>query len=477
MLFNSPEFLLLFLPSTVLLFCLFARHVGGRAAHAVLVVASMVFYAYWDYRYLALLLTSTVVNFWIGGQLVRQPNKGVLALGIVTNLSLLGYFKYTDFAIENVNALLGMRIELLHVLLPLGISFFTFQKIAYLVDCYRGSVSDRDPLRFLLFVMFFPQLIAGPIVHHSQIIPQLKAHEKSPIPADGVVAQGLFFLLVGLFKKVVVADYLNQYVNPAFSNVGSLQLVDAWTAALGYTLQLYFDFSAYSEMALGLALLFGLRLPQNFNSPYKATSISDFWRRWHMTLGAFMREYLYIPLGGNRHGLMMMLFASITTMLLGGLWHGAGWTFILWGAMHGVYLVIHKLWRQARISMPAALAQFMTFIAVLFAWVPFRAQSIGDTLHIWQTMLGIGKITLPTSYSAFPGFGSLGVAFAHSPIINGFEILGLVLVAKLCAHLPNVFELWAKMQPKKRWAFAMTGTGMVSLFSISSPSTFLYFQF
>lgn len=477
MLFNSPAFLLLFLPVTLLLFYVAGKTWGGRAAHAVLIAASCVFYAWWDWRYLALLLASTGANFWLGGKLMLHKRKALLVAGIVANTGVLGYFKYTDFAIQNFNAITGMGLPMLNIVLPLGISFFTFQKIGYLVDCFKGNVHDRDPVRFCLFVMFFPQLVAGPIVHHDQIIPQLKQHQASPFPTADVVSQGLFYLTLGLFKKVIIADNIAGVVVPGFANVGGLELIEAWTVAIGYSLQLYFDFSAYSEMAIGLALLFGIRLPINFNSPYKAHSITDFWRRWHITLGAFMRQYIYIPLGGNKNGQARMLAASMATMLIGGLWHGAAWTFVVWGLLHGLMLLTHKLWSAVGIKLNVYLARGLTMVCVVFAWVPFRANSLADTVAIWGKMLGIGRVTLPASYQNLPLVQSMGTGFHLSTIHNGSEILALCVL--LCGVMTwsNLHELWQAMEPKLQNALYLVGAGLASLFSLSKPSMFLYFSF
>ncbi len=477
MLFNSPEFLLVFLPISLLLFWLAAKTSGGRAAQLTLIGSSMVFYAWWKWEYLALILCGTVANYLLGGWLLKRQSRLLLTIGISLNVGLLGYFKYTNFAIENLSLLFGADISSLNIILPLGISFFTFQKIGYLVDCYKGLVHERDPLRFGLFVLFFPQLIAGPIVHHGQIIPQLKQHEANPLPSQIMVAQGLFYLIVGLFKKVIIADNIANIIVPGFANVHALQFVEAWTVAIGYSLQIYFDFSAYSEMAIGLGLLFGVMLPINFNSPYKATSISDFWRRWHMTLGAFMRSYLYVPMGGNRKGVSVMVFASLATMLIGGLWHGAAWTFVLWGAMHGTMLVIHKVWRSSGAAMGARAAHALTLLGVVFAWVPFRASSISDTLAIWSKMVGAGGISLPMGYQALPGMKEFVSTYHLSNIFNGFEWIGLVVLFYFAVTARNTHERWDQFQPSIRSVVLLTGMSLAGLFSLSQPSTFLYFNF
>ena len=477
MLFNSPEFLLVFLPISLLLFWLAARTAGGRAAQLTLIASSLVFYAWWKWEYLALILGGTIANYLLGGLLLKRKSRLLLITGISLNVILLGYFKYTNFAIENLSILFALDISTFNIILPLGISFFTFQKIGYLVDCFRGLVHERDPLRFGLFVLFFPQLIAGPIVHHGQIIPQLKQHEVHPLPTQMMVAQGLFYLIVGLFKKVIIADNIANVIVPGFANVQTLQFVEAWTVAIGYSLQIYFDFSAYSEMAIGLGLLFGVVLPINFDSPYKATSISDFWRRWHMTLGAFMREYLYVPMGGSKKGVGVMVFASLATMLIGGLWHGAAWTFVLWGALHGTMLVLHKIWRSAGGAMGARLAHALTLLCVVFAWVPFRASSMGDTLAIWSKMFGVGGISLPMGYQALPGVKAVVATYHLSNIFNGFEWLGLVVLFYFAVTARNTHERWHQFKPSVRSVALFTGMSLAGLFSLSQPSTFLYFNF
>ena len=474
MLFNSALFLYAFLPVTLMAFWVAHHRFGARSAQCVLLSASCVFYGAWDWRYLAMLLLLLGFNYQLGGVLARRRSVGALAVGIGFNLLVLGYFKYADFFIGNVNALAGTQYALLHVILPLGMSFFIFQKIAYLVDCHRGLVIDRDPLRFSIFVMFFPQLIAGPIVHHAEIIPQLQ--KKSLLPDARMVSAGLFLLAVGLFKKVVIADSLASYVDAPFAHVAELQFLDAWTAALGYSLQLYFDFSAYSEMAMGLALLFGVVLPVNFNSPYKSASIAEFWRRWHITLGRFLRDYLYIPLGGNRNGWGRAMLAALVVMVLGGLWHGAGWTFVLWGLMHGVYLSIHRVWGFSGITLPRAVSVPLTFLAVLFAWVMFRAASVDDALSIWQTMLGLNGVVLPPSYSVwFAG----AFQFQHSPFITGIEVWPMAGLLMFVMTAQNVHQRREAVTsaPTKR-SFAVVALLLISsVLALGQPSTFLYYQF
>lgn len=477
MLFNSPEFLFLFLPLTLLFFSL-AHQRDAVLAQLVLIAASLIFYAWWSPSFLLVLLVSIGVNFGLGMRLRVQPSRLLLTLGLLFNLTLLGFFKYYDFFVLNLNAVAGTSYSVLTLALPLGISFFTFQKIAYLVDCHQGHVQDSHPLRFLLFVMFFPQLIAGPIVHHREIIPQFASREKSGQPIDSqMIGHGLALLILGLFKKVVLADSLARYVNPAFADATHLQFFEAWVAVLSYTLELYFDFSAYSEMAMGMAKLFGIQLPVNFNSPYQATSIADFWRRWHITLGRFMRQYLYIPLGGNRHGLARAFSAAFITMLLGGLWHGSGWTFVGWGALHGVYLGAHRLWQTLNFPLPAWLARFITFFSVMMGWVLFRAASWNDAVAIWSTLMGAHGLVFPHGLQAIVDWSSWGVRYQVSALVNGLEplILGVLFFGVFA--LPNVPNLIQHMTPRWFALMLLTFLAGVSFFQLSTPSEFLYFTF
>ena len=353
MLFNSEIFLFLFLPLTLLVFYLLGHFGKIKLALASLVIASLLYYGWWKPIYLPLILGSMTVNYGLGYLIQKLQRSGAtgkatLVVGIVFNLGLLGYFKYANFFVDNLNALSGDDWKLAPILLPLAISFFTFQQIAYLVDVHQKKAQEVDLLRYALFVTFFPQLIAGPIVHHSEMMPQFANKNIGRFQLANLITGGMIFA-IGLFKKVVLADNIAPYATAVFNasaEGNSVPFVDAWTGVLAYTFQIYFDFSGYSDMAIGLGRMVGICLPLNFNSPYKATGIIDFWRRWHMTLSRFLRDYLYIPLGGNRMGPSRRYVNMITVMLLGGLWHGAGWNFVIWGALHGVYLGVNHAWRS-----------------------------------------------------------------------------------------------------------------------------------
>ena len=474
MLFNSIEFLLIFLPLCLAGFYWFNSRNSQQAGVAFLAAASLVFFAYWDGRYLLLLGGSMVWNWVVAQRLMKQPSRKLLAIGVGGDLCALAYFKYANFFVETTEKLSGLDLHWTQVVLPVGISFFTFTQIAFLVDANRGEVKERGGLNYILFVTFFPHLIAGPILHHKEMMPQFAdIHRKRP---DGrMVGLGLFLLITGLFKKIVIADNIAKYVDPVFANVASMEILDAWTAAVGYTLQLYFDFSAYSEMAMGIALLFGIKLPKNFSSPYRAKDISDFWKRWHMTLSRFLRDYVYIPMGGSRNGFGRTMLTLWLTMLIGGFWHGAGWTFVVWGAMHGTMLVIHRGWKSAGMRMPGWAGQGLTVFCVGMAWVVFRAQSIQDAVLLWRTMFGLEGVVLP---AAFRGFETAGVKVVLSPVITGIEILFLVVLLAFCMTQKNVHEVWESMTlPKRRHVVALTSMAAAAMFYVNATSSFVYFNF
>lgn len=407
MLFNSASFIFLYLPIVLAGAFLLAKH-RPRWVIGWLALASFAFYAVWDWRFLPLLLASILGNYLVGRLILaarkaQRNAKAWLTLGVAANLILLGVFKYAGFFAATGATLLGYAKPELGIILPLGISFFTFTQIAFLVDAYRGRVRSKHVDSYGLFVAYFPHLIAGPILHHGEMIPQFERKGAFRFDWENI-AVGLTIFAIGLFKKVILADSLAPLVKPVFDTAAAGQIVTpdlAWLGALAYTLQLYFDFSGYSDMAIGLSRMIGVQLPINFDSPYKAASPIEFWRRWHMTLSRFLRDYLYFPLGGNRLGLRRRYLNLMAVMLLGGLWHGAGWTFVVWGGLHGVYLVINHLWRgrSGARRMPVALARLLTFLAVLFAWVVFRANDLPTALRLWSAMLGQGPADIATGWS------------------------------------------------------------------------------
>ena len=402
MLFNSYEFIFVFLPITFFIYFYLNHRRLTEASKGFLVFSSLFFYSWWNIAYLPIILTSMLFNYIIGTSLNKEQGEGhhrfskkaLLTFGIVSNLALLGYFKYMDFFIENINLASGADIPLLHLALPLAISFFTFQQIAYLVDSYRQETAEYDFLNYALFVTFFPQLIAGPIVHHSEMMPQF-SKTKNKVKNYRNIAMGLFIFSIGLFKKVVIADTFAVWATQGFDVAATLNLFEAWATSLSYTFQLYFDFSGYTDMAIGIALLFNIKLPINFNSPYKATDIQDFWRRWHITLSRFLKDYVYIPLGGNRKGEFRTYTNLMATFILGGIWHGAGWTFVFWGFLHGIALVIHRAWSKLGFKLWTWLAWLITFNFVNVAWVFFRAKEWDDALKVLSSMFRFDNVVLP----------------------------------------------------------------------------------
>jgi D-alanyl-lipoteichoic acid acyltransferase DltB (MBOAT superfamily) len=404
MLFTTGAFLFVYLPITLATFFLLARLFGQGAGAIWLGIASVVFYAYWSPIYTFLLLGSIGANYFFGSLMLsrgRLSRRAILVAAVALNLGALAYFKYADFIIQTVDVLTGAQFALWHVVLPIGISFFTFTQIAYLADVYAGKVGERNPAHYLLFVTYYPHLIAGPVLHHAEMMPQFRLPEIYRPRLQNLVV-GLAFLTLGMMKKVLIADSIAPIANDAFDNPRSqnIGIAHAWIGALSYTFQLYFDFSGYSDMAVGLSLLIGVQLPYNFDSPYKATSIIDFWRRWHMTLSRFLRDYLYVALGGNRLGKVRRYLNLMITMLLGGLWHGASWTFVVWGGLHGLFLVLNHGWRylvtrwrggdesMSRRSswMARTLAAGLTMLCVIIAWVFFRAKSFASATQILSSM-------------------------------------------------------------------------------------------
>ena len=508
MLFSSLEFIFGFLPVTLVVFYL-ARRVGGaRIALVWLTAASLFFYGWWNPAYLLLLGGSIFFNYVFGLWLSR-PGSGrrVLALGIGANLALIAYFKYGGFLTQNSATVAGFGLTLDGIVLPLAISFFTFQQIAYLVDTYKNRSPEKDFFHYCLFVSFFPQLIAGPIVHHREMLPQFIADRLGNVTAQNV-AIGCTIFILGLGKKVLIADSLGSAADPVFDAAArgdALTFVEAWGGALAYTFQIYFDFSGYSDMAIGLAAMFGIRLPINFNSPYKAGSISEFWRRWHITLSRFLRNYTYIPLGGNRKGEPRRYASLLVTMLLGGLWHGAGWTFVAWGGLHGMFLCTNHIWTRLRpegterLPLPRFTGHALTLFVVVVAWVFFRADSFDAAFNVLVGMSGLNGVVLPGQIPFhLPVYG---LSYAPTPYIAEFPAVPMIGLAAFVAFaLPNVQEImgphspvterlpvykgWLvsslRWRPNLRWSMATSLIALAALFYLFTrveAYEFIYFQF
>ncbi len=494
MLFNSVVYIFAFLPITFFIYFYLNKKRLIKASKIFLVFSSLFFYSWWNIKYLPLILISMLFNYTIGRELSNKyknrfiSSKKLLSIGIIFNLSLLGYFKYMDFFIKNINNIFNSNISMLHLALPLAISFFTFQQIAYLVDSYKNETKEYDFLNYALFVTFFPQLIAGPIVHHSEMMPQF-ANIKNKVRNYNNIALGLFIFSIGLFKKVVIADTFSQWATYGFDVAKNLNMLEAWCTSLSYTFQIYFDFSGYTDMAIGTAFLFNIKLPINFYSPYKAINIQDFWRRWHITLSRFLKDYIYIPLGGNRKGKIRTYLNIFITFLLGGIWHGAGWTFIIWGILHGIGLIIYHIWKQIGITIPKIIAWFITFNFLNITWIFFRAENFTDVKKIIKGMFKINEYTLSIKWnSLFDSTYKIGQFFGfysskkeHFITIFSIELIIFAFIIVLFTN--NSIELSKKFAKMKKipilwliYSSFLLGVSFL-IISIQKGSEFLYFNF
>jgi D-alanyl-lipoteichoic acid acyltransferase DltB (MBOAT superfamily) len=463
MLFNSYDYLVYVLPVSALGY--FA--LGSRPRWSVrwLVVASLVFYGWWNPRYLPLILASIAFNFVVALCIARARSaRPWVFAGVAGNLLLLGVYKYSDFVLRTLAGAGLVPLVQFHLALPLGISFFTFTLIACLADVARGKAREATLSNYALFVTFFPHLLAGPIIHHAEMMPQFASASNKRVAWDNV-GRGLFLLAIGLAKKTFIADPLAPLVASGFDHATAIGAVDAWLSVLAYALQIYFDFSGYTDMALGAALLFNIRLPINFDSPYQALDLRDFWHRWHITLSRFLREYLYIPLGGNRRAEPRVLANLFVTFLLGGLWHGAAWTFVAWGALHGAGLCCVRLWKRLGRPLPRLVAWAITFLFVLIAWVFFRAASLPDALAMLRAMAGFGRATPAANGFAVSMQGMVAAAIAL--------VAGLFIVA-----LPrNSNELTRDVSASWLAGVATTAALVASILQFSHVAPFLYFNF
>lgn len=461
LLFNSFLYILLFLPLTFTTYFLLSKHVNFTTAKVFLVLASFFFYAWWNPFYLPLLLLSTVVNYSIAYIIQKnhqnQFRKPHLIIGIIFNLGLLGYFKYANFFVDNINVILHSSFTLKEIILPLGISFFTFTQIAFLVDVYKSKAENYGLLNYCLFVSYFPHLLAGPIIHHAQMMPQFANKENALINYKNIYF-GLILFIIGLTKKVAIADTFAIFANDGYTHVDNLNFTTAWITSLAYTFQIYFDFSGYTDMAIGASKLFNIDLPINFNSPYQSLNIREFWHRWHITLSQFLRDYLYIPLGGNRVSESKMYRNLVLTFVLGGFWHGAGWTFILWGLCHGTALSIERWIGKFNIQLPKWLAWFITFNFINITWIFFRADSIQQALQILTNMINILDVTR----------------------VNLFVILLFLSGMYISLKIPNSYQIIEKPITARLVYLPIVATFMllsIILMEIGNSHEFIYFRF
>lgn len=497
MLFTTAAFICYFLPVVWAGFFVIGR-LSHRGAALWLLVASVFFYGYWMPTFTFLLLASIAANYWVGSRIAAaadsdsarhtQLAKRWMVAGVAANLALLSYFKYANFFVDSLNQALGMQWDMARVILPIGISFFTFTQIAYLVDTWKKGVRERNLVHYGLFVTYFPHLIAGPVLHHAQMMPQFRQAATYRLNTGNLTA-GLAIFAIGLFKKVVLADGVSPYADPIFQAADAGLLVDgpeAWLGALAYTFQLYFDFSGYSDMAIGLSWMFNVRLPFNFNSPYKATNISEFWRRWHMTLSQFLRDYLYISLGGNRYGVKRRYVNLMVTMVLGGLWHGASWSFVVWGFLHGLYLGINHAFRAMcsenmlkKLSANrvfTALAWALTMLAVVAAWVVFRAETLQGAGIVLNGMAGLADTT-----AVHTSLWNAGLTLSR-----GLAWCGALGALAVAAPNSNQIGNWllgvCNSRPAVRAFVAGCGLAAIALLLVvnitrQSVSAFIYFNF
>ena len=492
MLFNSIEYFLAFLPLSIIVYFAFVHRRFFVASKVWLLVCSIFFYCYWKFDYIWILLASIIFNFTVGSILsdlskrTIKPkiNKCILTLGIVSNVALLVYYKYTDFIIKDINLFFNLSFNLQHIVLPLAISFFTFQQIAYLVDSYRGETKEYDFLSYAIFVSFFSQLIAGPIVHHKDLIPQFFKPRNLHINYKNMCT-GLFIFTIGIIKKAIIADKFAIWVAAGFSNSESLNIVTAWMTSFCYTFQLYFDFSGYCDMAIGSALFLNIRLPINFNSPYKSLSIQDFWRRWHITLSSFLRDYLYFPLGGSRNGNGRTYINLFILFIVTGIWHGASNMFVLWGLVNGIAIIIHRFFHLHGGKLPKIPAWIITFLLINFAWILFRAPDMNTALNIYKAMCNFESLNNP-NFTSFK-------AIIESIGFSGNTLVYIVVAFIIVLFTKNSNELMAKFESIRLdkiqrlqnklylYTFALLSATLIFYIVISVISStyteFIYFNF
>lgn len=494
MLFNSYIFIFAFLPIMLIGYFWLLRQRLILGSKIWLVGGSLFFYGYWNVVYIPLLLSSILINFFVGTAIStngskttigtkrirnRISNKALLIIGILFNVGLLIYFKYTDFFLENFNGIFAANVPLPHIVLPLGISFFTFTQIAFLVDSYKQDVKEYNFLHYMLFVTYFPHLLAGPILHHKEMMPQFANKWNFSVRWRNI-AVGLFLFSIGLFKKVVIADTFAQWATLGFDGTVILNFFEAWATSLSYTLQLYFDFSGYTDMAIGMSLMFNIRLPINFNSPYKARDIQDFWRRWHITLSRFLRDYIYIPLGGNKVSALRNYVNLFSVFFIGGIWHGASWMFVIWGALHGIAIVIHRIWKDLGLRMWGWLGWFITFNFINMAWVFFRAKDWSMAHNVLSGMIGLNGIVLPDTLASRLGFlekYSIEFGLILTQIGGPSKYAAMLLFLGLILYIKNSNQMASEFVGSLKNKIFISLLLFVGITLLARHSEFLYFRF
>ena len=476
MLFNSYEFICLFFPVVLCVYFLLGKKSSSRFALGWLSAASLFFYGYWNMSYLPLLIFSVLMNYAFAGLIISARDKGLVLrnkvlffLSLTANISLLGWYKYADFLIRNINLAFSADYPLLHIILPLGISFFTITQLLYLYDCYHGTTREHSFLRYVLFVTFFPHLLAGPILYHRQMMTQFADESLARVKWDNMAA-GMMLFVIGLAKKVLIADSFILYVNRGFAMPGEMNMLQGWLVAICYMLQLYFDFSGYSDMAVGLSRMMNITIPINFNSPYKASSLINFWQRWHISLTNAITACVYMPLirSFKRPTVANAAFAAFVAFFLVGIWHGAGWHYVAFAMMHGVGMAVNHVWRQYRLWCPKPLGHVLTLLYVLVAMVFFRAGSLKDAALFLKCMVGMGAGSAEI-LTDFPA------AIAQVPV--SFPSLVCLAGVLLVFFAPNSNQIMEKAEISGKYLFATLALLAVALFQLGGTTDFLYFQF
>ena len=475
MLFNSYEFIFLFFPIVISVYFILGKKLSSMA-NAWLMLASLFFYGYWSIDYLPLLIGSIITNYLIAGWIIKSRSKISFVIGLIFNLALLCYYKYFDFFLENLNYL-GGNFELLNLILPLGISFFTITQLLYLFDCYVGVAKDHNFIHYALFVSFFPHLMAGPILYHRQMMSQFNNPELRRINWENI-ARGLTLFVIGLFKKVVIADQLSPYVGLGYSHTADLDCFTAWLIAISYMLQLYFDFSGYSDMAVGLSKMMNLDIPINFNSPYKATGMINFWQRWHISLTNAITACVYMPILKHfkTQTLNHTIIAAFITFFIVGIWHGAGWTFVIFALLSSFGIIINYIWKYYKFSMSKILARFITLTYILFTMVFFRADSVGDALNVLKAMFGMTEIVYPQKIVHFAEV-HLGIIIPVGDVPGSLSKIVFIAAILIVAFCPNSNQLIKNFRPSYKWLILTTIGFLLAFLFMTQPTEFLYFQF